>query len=410
MLSAFFSSAETSLMTVNRMRIRMLLDEGNKTAKILDKVISQSGKMLSAILVGNNIVNISASSLATVMVQDWLGKAYISVGTGVLTLVVLMFGEIVPKTIATAKSVKLALFYARPIYCIMIVLTPVIFLADKFSYVCMRLVGIDPKKAEKSITEDELRTIMDVSQEEGILEEEELDMINNVFELADRCAKDIMTPKVDICMVSIDATYDELISLVKEDKYTRIPVYKDDTDNIVGILNIKDMIIQGVGRNNFDIEKLMHEPLYTIATKDLSDLMVEMRDEQLGMCIVIDEYGSLDGLVTLEDIIEEIIGEIRDEYDQDEENAIMTLNDNEYLVEGQVNLDDLNDEIGTELDSEHYESVGGIIIENLDRMPEAGDIVEIDNVVLEVMRMDNMRIDKVKVTIKTIEEERSEEE
>lgn len=408
LLSAFFSSAETALITVNKMRVRMLLDEGNRKAIVLNKVIENSGKMLSAILIGNNVVNISASSIATVFVQKQFGNIYVSVGTGVLTLVILIFGEIVPKTVATVNSEKIALAYARPIYMIITMLTPVIFLVDKFSSFFMKVFGVRPNGNEKSFTEDELRTIMDVSQEEGIIESEELDMINNVFDFGDTCAKDIMIPKIDISMVSIDATYDELIQIIKADKYTRIPVYKDDTDNIVGILNIKDMIIDGIGRNNFNIEKMMYEPFYTIATKALNDLLIEMRDENSGMCIVLDEYGTLDGLITLEDIIEEIVGEIRDEFDEDEANAIIKLSDNEFLVEGQMNLDDINDEFGTDIDSENYESVGGIIIEQLDRMPEVGDSVEIDNCLLEVKRMDNMRIDKVKITIKEETEQKEE--
>lgn len=399
LLSAFFSSAETALTTVNKMKVRMLLEEGNKKAIVLDKVIEHSGKMLSAILIGNNIVNISASAIATVFVQNKFGNVYVSVGTGVLTLVILIFGEIVPKTAATINAEKIALAYAGPVYFIMALLTPVIFIVDKVSIVVMKVLGIHPDGDGRSFTEDELRTIMDVSQEEGLIESEELNMINNVFDFGDTCAKDIMIPKIDITMISIDATYDDLIKIIKADKYTRIPVYKEDTDHIVGILNIKDMIIKGVGRNNFNVEKLMHDAFYTIATKDLNDLLVEMRDENAGMCIVLDEYGTVDGLITLEDIIEEIVGEIRDEFDEDEEKAIIELGPNEYLVEGQVNLDDINDQLGTTIDSENYESIGGLIMEHLDRMPEVGDCIEVDNCKLEVMRMDNMRIDKVKLTI-----------
>jgi CBS domain containing-hemolysin-like protein len=377
----------------------MMLNEGVKRAKMLQKVRDDSGKMLSAILIGNNIVNISASSLMTVFVQRMWGNAAVSVGTGVLTLIVLVFGEIIPKTAATLYAEKIALVYATPIYILMAVLTPIIFIVDKISFVFMRLFGIKKNSDGELITEKEIRAIMGVSQEEGLIEEEELDMINNVFDFGETCAKDIMIPKIDIAMISIDATYDELMHIVKNDKYTRIPVYKDDTDNIVGIINIKDMIIHGVGRNNFEAEKLMYEPFYTIATKDLNDLLVEMRDENHGMCIVLDEYGAVDGLITLEDIIEEIVGEIRDEFDEDEEKAIIKLNDNEYLIEGQLNLVDFNDQFETDIDSDNYESVGGLILEQLDRVPEIGDSVTVDNCKLEVMRMDNMRIDKVKVTL-----------
>ncbi|MBR3644857.1 MAG: HlyC/CorC family transporter [Lachnospiraceae bacterium] len=398
LLSSFFSSAETALTTVTRMKVRMMLDDKRKGAVILDKVKNQSGKMLSTILIGNNIVNIAASSLTTVFAQRMYGNSAISIATGILTFVVLMFGEIVPKTAASIHADAFALVYAVPIYALMTILTPIIFIIDKLTFVLLKIFRISTD-GHKSITEDELRTIIDVSQEEGIIESGEVNMINNLFDFGDTCAKDIMIPKVDIAMISVDATYDELIEIVKTDKYTRIPVYRDDTDNIVGIINIKDMLIKGVTRNTFNAEELMYEPFYTIATKDLNDLLVEMRDDNTSLCIVVDEYGNLDGLITLEDIIEEIVGEIRDEFDEDEENDIIQLGENEYLVEGQINLDDMNDEFGTDIDSEHYESVGGIIMEQLDRLPEVGDKVTVKNVTFEVMRMDNMRIEKVKITI-----------
>lgn len=404
LLSSFFSSAETALTTVNKMKVRMMLEDGKKGAVILDKVISHSGKMLSAILIGNNIVNIAASSLTTLFAQKAIGDSAISIATGILTLVVLMFGEIIPKTAASIHSEKIALAYAVPIYILMTVLTPVIFIIDKLTFVMLKILHISTD-GHKSITEDELRTIIDVSQEEGIIESGEVNMINNLFDFGDTCAKDIMIPKVDIAMISVDATYDELIEIIKADKYTRIPVYKDDTDNIVGIINIKDMLIKGVTRNTFNVEELMYEPFYTIATKDLNDLLVEMRDDNTSLCIVVDEYGNLDGLITLEDIIEEIVGEIRDEFDEDEENDIIQLGENEYLVEGQINLDDMNDEFGTNIDSENYESVGGLIMEQLDRLPEVGDQVKVGNVRFEVMRMDNMRIEKVKITIEPEDKE-----
>lgn len=267
LLSAFFSSAETALTTVNKMRIRMLVDDGNKRAIILDKVIKHQSKMLSTVLIGNNIVNIGASAISTLFVQNVFGNIYVSIGTFVLTFVVLIFGEIIPKTVAGIHSENVALSYARVISILMFVLTPIIFIIDNFSKLILMILRVDTSSKSSHFTEDELRTIMDVSQEEGIIESEELDMINNVFDFGDARAKDIMVPKVDISMISTTTTYDELLDLVKRDKFTRIPVYKDSTDNIIGVINIKDMIINHVTKDNFKLEELMREPYYTYAQK-----------------------------------------------------------------------------------------------------------------------------------------------
>ena len=259
LLSAFFSSAETALTTVNKMRIRMLVDDGNKRAIILDKVIKHQSKMLSTVLIGNNIVNIGASAISTLFVQNVFGNIYVSIGTFVLTFVVLIFGEIIPKTVAGIHSENVALSYARVISILMFVLTPIIFIIDNFSKLILMILRVDTSSKSSHFTEDELRTIMDVSQEEGIIESEELDMINNVFDFGDARAKDIMVPKVDISMISTTTTYDELLDLVKRDKFTRIPVYKDSTDNIIGVINIKDMIINHVTKDNFKLEELMRD-------------------------------------------------------------------------------------------------------------------------------------------------------
>lgn len=399
LLSAFFSSAETAMTTINRMRLRMLVEEGNKNAVVLDKVLKDSRKMLNTVLIGNNIVNISASSIATILTQRLFNDWFISIGVGIVTVIIIIFGEIIPKTVATMHSEGLALAYAKPIYFLMFLLTPIIFILNLFSTFLLKLFRIKVNLNSKTITEDELRTIMDVSQEEGLIESEELDIINNVFDFGDTFAKDIMIPKIDITMIPIDATYEELLSVIKADKYTRIPVYKEDTDNIVGIINIKDMIINQVDSSNFDINELMREPHYTHEKEELNDLLLEMRNTESGMCIVLDEYGQAEGLITLEDIVEEIIGDIHDEFDQAEELTVRQIGELEYIVEGSINLDDFNDELDTNIDSEDYESLGGLIIEHLDRLPNKGDSVQIDNCKLTVIKMDDKRIDLVKVKI-----------
>ena len=392
LLSAFFSSAETALTTVNKMRIRMLVDDGNKRAIILDKVIKHQSKMLSTVLIGNNIVNIGASAISTLFVQNVFGNIYVSIGTFVLTFVVLIFGEIIPKTVAGIHSENVALSYARVISILMFVLTPIIFIIDNFSKLILMILRVDTSSKSSHFTEDELRTIMDVSQEEGIIESEELDMINNVFDFGDARAKDIMVPKVDISMISTTTTY------------------KDSTDNIIGVINIKDMIINHVTKDNFKLEELMREPYYTYAQKELNNLLIEMRDNDTSLCIVLDEYGLAEGLITLEDIIEEIVGEIRDEFDEDEKRVIRKINENQYIVEGSINLDDLNDQLGLDIDSEHYESIGGLIIENLERLPDIGDSVTIGNCTLKVEKMDDKRIDSVRITIHPIKKDNPDEQ
>ena len=393
-LSAFFSSAETALTTVNKIRIRNLAEAGDKSAVTLTKVLEDQGKMLSAILVGNNVVNLTASSMSTTLAMNiWSNKA-VGVATGVLTLVILVFGEISPKTISTLYSEKISLKYAKFIYLFMTVMTPVIYAVNVLSSGFLRLVHVDPNRKQEAITEDELRTIVEVSHEEGVIESEEKKIINNVFDFGDSVAKDIMVPRIDMAMVEVDATYDELIDIFREEKYTRMPVYEETTDNVIGIINMKDVLL--IDRNEeFHVRDLLREPLYTYEYKNTAELMVEMRQTSNNMIIVLDEYGATAGMITLEDLLEEIVGEIRDEYDEDEEQELVKVGPGEYVVEGSMKLDDLNDQLELELESEDYDSIGGLIIGQLDRLPEEGESVVCDGIRLVVDRLDKNRIDRV---------------
>ncbi len=393
-LSAFFSSAETALTTVNKIRIRNLAEAGDKSAVTLTKVLEDQGKMLSAILVGNNVVNLTASSMSTTLAMNiWSNKA-VGVATGVLTLVILVFGEISPKTISTLYSEKISLKYAKFIYLFMTVMTPVIYAVNVLSSGFLRLVHVDPNRKQEAITEDELRTIVEVSHEEGVIESEEKKIINNVFDFGDSVAKDIMVPRIDMAMVEVDATYDELIDIFREEKYTRMPVYEETTDNVIGIINMKDVLL--IDRNEeFHIRDLLREPLYTYEYKNTAELMVEMRQTSNNMIIVLDEYGATAGMITLEDLLEEIVGEIRDEYDEDEEQELVKVGPGEYVVEGSMKVDDLNDQLELELESEDYDSIGGLIIGQLDRLPEEGESVVCDGIRLVVDRLDKNRIDRV---------------
>ena len=399
-LSAFFSSAETALTTVNRLRVRALVEEGNKRAKTLEKVLADQGKLLTAILIGNNIVNISASSLMTVMVTHVFGSAYIGIFTGVLTVLVLIFGEISPKTIATLKAEYLALRYAGAIRVIMVVATPLVFIVGAMSNAFLKMLGIDPNAGKQKITETELRTMVDVSHEEGIIEKEEKEIISNVFDIGDVKAKDIMVPRIDIAFANVEMTYDELIEVFKEDRFTRMPVYENNTDNVIGIINMKDILLYD-HHSPFDIRKFLREPLYIYEDKNVSELLVEMKSADINLGVVLDEYGAVVGLITLEDILEEIVGEIRDEYDQPEEDEIKRVSDTEYSVDGAVSINDVNDAIDTHFQSEDYDSVGGLMIEKLDRLPKQGEQVVIDHCILIAGPIEKNRITRVRIIKRT---------
>jgi len=408
-LSAFFSSAETALTTVNKMRIRTLADAGDKRAITLTKVIENPGKMLSTILVGNNIVNLSASSLMTTLTMELFGSKAVGIATGILTLLILVFGEITPKTLSTLYAEKIALGYARVIYGLMKVMTPVIFFVNQLSMAVLFLLRVDPNKKQEAITEDELRTIVEVSHEEGVIESEEKKMINNVFDFGDSVARDVMVPRIDMVMVDVDATYDELMEIFRAEKFTRVPVYEKSTDNVIGIINMKDLLLIDK-EQKFSIRDFLRQPLYTYEFKKTAELMVEMRKTFNNIVIVLDEYGATAGLITLEDMLEEIVGEIRDEYDEDEEDEIMQIAPDEYLVTGFTKLDDLNDHLNLNLESEDYDSIGGLVIGLLDHLPEEGESVTYRNLHMEVEHVEKNRIDKIRMHILNVEETEEAEE
>ena len=398
MLSAFFSSNETALMSVSKLKLRTLADSGDKrAAMVLDVTENHTSKMLSAILIGNNIVNLSASALATSLAYAF-GGYMVSIATAVLTVAILVFGEITPKNYATINAEKLALRYIGVIRFFMAVMTPVIFIINLFSRGIMFLMRVDPDASGKGITEDELRTIVDVSHEDGIIESDEKEMIYNVFDLGDANAKDIMVPRVHVTFADVDNTYEELIEIFRKDKFTRLPVYEETQDNIVGIINMKDLLLYDKNQP-FHIRDIMRKPHFTYEYKSISELLVEMRDSTFNIAIVLDEYGEMAGLITLEDILEEIVGEIHDEYDETEDELIRRISDREYIIEGSMSLDDVNDRLHTELASEDYDSLGGLIIEYLDdRLPEKGDeVITDDGIRLVVESLDKNRVESVHV-------------
>ncbi len=405
LLSAFFSSAETAYMTVNRVKIKALFDEGNKRAGRVLKICEDTQKMLSAILIGNNIVNLSASALMTVFVTDLFGSFAIGLGTGILTLVVLILGEIIPKTVATAYSENISMWYAGSILFVMAVMTPLSFVINGIATGILKLFRVDTTNRQ-SMTENELKTYVDVSHEDGVIESGEKEIIYNVFDFSDALAKDIMIPRIDMSCVSSDADYSEVMRAFKEDMYTRIPVYDGtDQDNIIGLINVKDLILVK-DKENFKIQDHLRKAYYTYEYKKTADLLMEMREKTQNVAFVLSEYGTTVGMITLEDLLEEIVGEIRDEYDLDEAELIKDLGGNRYLVEGNMKLTDINDALGTEFASEDYDSIGGLMIENLDRLPRYGETVTLDSgITLTARGIKRNRITKVLMVVNKPKEE-----
>ena len=398
-LSAFFSSAETALTTVNRIHMRTLADADNKKAKMVLKITKDSAKMLSAILIGNNIVNLSASSIATTLAISMFGNYGAGIATGIITFLILIFGEVSPKTLSTIKADSISMKIAGIINVLMIVLTPVIFLINKLSLGVLFLFGVKASDGNRVMTEEELRTIVDVGQETGVSEDEERAMIHNVFDFGDAEAKEVMIPRIDMTFVHIDADYNEVLKIYKQDMFTRLPVYEESTDNVVGIINMKDLLLIE-NTDNFSIRDIMREPYFTYEHKNTSDLFLEMKKSSISLAIVLDEYGVTAGLITLEDLIEEIVGEIRDEYDTDEIDDITRLSDREYLVLGSANLEDVSDELNLHLESDDYDTIGGYCLEKLDHLPERNEIIITDDdVLLRIEAVDKNRIEKVYIKL-----------
>ena len=408
-LSAFFSSSETALTTVNQIRMRTLADNGDKRAARVLHVTGNPGKMLSAILIGNNIVNLSASSISTSLAIHLFGNTGAGIATGILTFLILIFGEVTPKTMATIKADSMSLTVAAPIGFLMKILTPVIFIINKLSLGLMFLLHVNIKDAQKKMTEEELRTIVDVSQENGVIEHEERDMIHNLFDFGDAEAKEIMVPRIDMTFVQADATYQEVLDIFRQDMFTRLPVYEDSTDNVIGIINMKDFLLQN-DTPEFSVRNLLREPYFTYEHKNTADLFLEMRKSSISLAIVLDEYGVTAGLITLEDLLEEIVGEIRDEYDADEEDDITRISDREFYVLGSANLNDVSEALSLHFTSDDYDTIGGYCLGLLDHLPEKNEIILTDNILLRIDRMEKNRIERIYIRLPEPLEETSSEQ
>lgn len=388
--------SETALMALSKIRIRHMVEDGVKGAKLVEKLTQDPNKLLGAILIGNNIVNILASSLATTLFVNAFGASGVGIATAVMTVLVLIFGEITPKSIAKQKSEQVALKVSKPISIIVKLFKPFIGIFTFISSGFIRLLGGNPKASEPFITEEELRTMVGVSEEEGVLEDVEKEMIFNVFDFADSQAKDVMVQRVNIVAVDSDATYEEVLDVIKKEQFSRIPVYNQTIDDIIGMLYVKDLIIAGQNKDDFKVIDYMREPYYTFEFKKIKELFNEMKKTRNHISVVLDEYGGTVGIVTIEDLIEEVFGDIEDEYD-DYNNEIEVIKEDEYVVDGSSKLDDISELIGVNMESEEFDSIGGLIIGELGRFPENKEEVNISNIRFVVEEVDKNRIKKVRI-------------
>ena len=390
--------SETALMSLSKIRIRHMVEEGVKGSKLVEKLIEDPNRLLGAILIGNNIVNIGASAIATSLaVKIFNGsESAVAVATAIMTVLVLIFGEITPKSIAKQKSEQVALKVSKPVQFCVAIFKPFVAMFTAISSVFIRLFGGDPKATEPFITEEELKTMVGVSEEEGVLEDVEKEMIFNVFDFADLQVKDVMVQRVDVTAIDVNDGYEEILKVIKEDQFSRIPVYDDTIDDIVGVLNVKDLIIADKRDCKFKVTDYMREPLYTFEFKKITELFNEMKKSRNHMAVVLDEYGGTVGIVTIEDVVEEIVGDIEDEYDKERE-LIEVIKEDEYIVEGSARLDDISDLIGVNMESEEFDSVGGLVIGELGRIPEAQEEVTIGRIRFVVEEVEKNRIMKVRI-------------
>ena len=398
-LSGFFSSAETAFTSLNRLKIKSLADEGSKRAVLVLSLIDQNAKFLSTILIGNNIVNIVASALTTTFAMDYFGSTAIGIATGILTLLVLIFGEITPKTMASIHAEKMAFLYAPVVKVLVILFTPLTFLVSGLAKGVMFILRIDPNKSGQHMTENELLTIVEASAEEGVIEKDEHEMINNVVDFGDTKAKDVMVPAINMTCVEDTVSYDDLIDIFRKDQYSRMPVYHESHDNIVGIIWAKDLLVKYDASKEFKVTDYMREPFFTFESKKTSELMSELKDKYKSMAIVLDEYGITAGLLTIEDLLEEIVGEIRDETDTDEVDSVRKINDTTFEAAGSAPLDDVNKACGLELNSDDYDSIAGHVINLLNHLPTPGESIVWDDVKFTVLSTVRNRVTKVRIEL-----------
>ena len=413
-LSALFSSAETAFLSTNKIRLRNLQEEGEKKADLVLFMLDNQNKLISALLVGNNIVNIGSSALATKMATEAFGNAGVGIATGIMTLLVLVFGEVIPKNLAAAHAETWAMFIAPFIRLVSFVLTPVVFLLTKLSDFVVHFSKSDDEE-DPTITEDEFKILVNVGQEEGGLDESESEMINSIFEFDETVVKAIMVPRIDIVAVDVEDSINEALRIIVDGGHSRIPAYEESIDNIVGILYAKDIFAHlDADFDTMKVKELLRPAYYIPETKKVSDLLNELRLKKVHMAIILDEYGGTNGLVTIEDLIEEIIGDIQDEYDVEDDLIVMHGEDH-LVADARAPIGDVEDAFDVELDEEILEdseadTIGGLAFEHLGGIPAVGDEVTVGRFLIRIVDVSGRRISKVEILLLPPEEKETDED
>ena len=398
-LSAFFSARETAFTSISKLKVRHMLDANVKGAKYIAKILDNPNKMLTSILVGNNIVNITMTSIATALTIHYFGESGTGIAAVVTTIFILLFGEITPKTIANAFPEKICLGIAVILRLIILILTPFAFVFSRISDLLLILLGRKNGKKKVSITEEELKTMVNVSQEEGVLETDEQEMIFNIIEFNDTEVGKIMTPRTEIVGVDINAGYDEVFRVFKENQYSRIPVYQNSLDEIVGVLHLKDLVLFDKDKNVYHNKNYMKEPYITWENFKVSDVFKKMKSSKCTMGIVLDEYGGTAGIVTIEDFVEEIVGDINDEYDEYDNKKISIISENVILADGLAEINDINDKLDVNLSNERFNTIGGFVTGELGKFPLKGDTLIYNDIIEFVVESAGKnKVEKVKIT------------
>ncbi|WP_231701762.1 hemolysin family protein [Crassaminicella thermophila] len=398
-LSGLFSSAETALTSMNIIKIKQLKNKGTKDAEVLERLMNSTPKILSTILIGNNIVNIAATAIATELTFKYIsGKNATTFVTVVMTILILVFGEITPKTYSSYFPERVALKLGRPLEILSFVLYPILKVLTVITNFIVKLFGVDMTKNKVLVSEEEIMTLVDVGEEAGIIERDEREMINSIFEIGDIEVTEVMVPRIDMIYIEEETTLEEALNVVIDYGYSRIPVIKDTVDNVIGILYAKDLLVYSKNKNElkFDILKLIREAYYVPESKKVSDLLKEMQKEKVHIAIVLDEYGGTLGLVTIEDILEEIVGDILDEYDN-EIDLIEQSGENSLIVNAKASIEEINEVLAVNLPEEKYDSIGGFVFNLLGRIPVKGDEILLDDLKIKVLNVQNRRIKQLEI-------------
>ena len=413
-INAFFSSAEMAIVSLNKNKLKILIEDGNKKAILLDNLLQEPSKFLSTIQVGITLAGFFASASAATGLSQYLSSALQPLNipyssqismiliTFLLSYVTLVFGELIPKRIALRNSEKIALSSIGVVVFISKLFSPFVKFLTFSTNLVLTILKMKEDNIEEKVSKEELRSLVEVGKEHGVINETEQEMIENIIEFDEKIAREIMIPRTKVFLIDKNISIHELFENKEIGKYSRIPVYENEADNIVGVLLTKDLMMEAYkkGFDNIKVADLLQEAYFVPETKNVNELFNEMQLEKKHITILIDEYGGFSGIVTLEDLIEEVMGNIADEFD-DEDLSIRQLSRNKYLISGEVSLNDLNDNFNFELESKYYDTLSGILIENLGYIPEDNENIEpitINGVVFKPQRVKNKKIEKVLMT------------